>query len=67
MKESRKYGVTFPRMICTGLRGETRRTSIVPNSFSRVMVTEVINAHIRISISVITPGTNMKWLLSSGL
>jgi hypothetical protein len=35
-------------------RGETSSTSMVPNSFSRVIVTEVIKAQIRIRISVIT-------------
>jgi len=59
--------VTLPRIIWMGLRGETKSTSMVPNSFSRVMVTEVIRAQIRIRIRVITPGTNMKWLFSSGL
>ena len=59
MKERRKYGTTLPRIICIGRRGETSSTSMVPNSFSRVIVTDVMRAHISISIMVITPGTNM--------
>ena len=40
--DSVKYGVTLERIIYIGLIGETRRISIVPFSFSRTMLTEVI-------------------------
>ena len=59
-KKARKtYGKTFPIMIWTGLRGETRRSSIVPSSFSRVIESEVIRAEISISSMAIRPGTNI--------
>ena len=47
--------------------GETKSTSIVPNSFSRVMEIEVIIAETSINIMVITPGTKVKTLFNSGL
>jgi hypothetical protein len=34
MNESKKYGVTF-KDYSSGFNGETRSTSMVPNSFSR--------------------------------
>ena len=42
--------------------GETKRISMVPNSFSRVMEMEVIMAETNIKITVITPGTKVKTL-----
>ena len=54
------YGSTFPRIICVGRKGETRRISIVPSSFSLAMEIDVIIAVISIRISAIVPGTNMK-------
>ena len=58
-KESNTYGVTFPRMISLGFRGEASNSSMVPSSFSRVMVTEVIRAEISIRTRAISPGTNI--------
>ncbi|OPZ57416.1 MAG: hypothetical protein BWY89_00680 [Bacteroidetes bacterium ADurb.BinA012] len=54
-------------IICHGFNGDTSSTSMVPYSFSRTMVTEVINAHISMRMSVMTPGMNMKWLFRPGL
>ncbi len=50
-----------------GLSGDTSNTSMVPISFSRAMVMEVIIADTSIKISVMTPGTKLKTPFCSGL
>ena len=65
--DKKMYGNTFPMMTWNGFMGETKRTSIVPNSFSRVMEMEVIIAETSIKMMVITPGTKVKTLFNSGL
>ena len=42
-----------------GLIGETRRISIVPDSFSLTIEMEVIMAQMRMIISPMTPGTKL--------
>ena len=53
------YGVTLPSMICIGFKGDARRISIVPDSFSRVMVMAVIIADMSIRITAISPGMKL--------
>ena len=53
--------------IHTGRTGETSTNSIVPNSFSRTMETEVIIEHISIRINPITPGTKLYEEFMAGL
>ena len=57
--DSRKYGISFPRITARALTGETSSRSIVPVSFSLTMETEVIIAHIRMKIIPIMPGTKL--------
>ena len=54
-------------MIRNGLTGETSSTSIVPDSFSRTIETEVIMAQTRMKISPMIPGTKLKALFIRGL
>jgi hypothetical protein len=54
-------------MICTGRSGETSSTSIVPVSFSRVMVMEVISVETSMRITAMSPGTKRLTLSSVGL
>ena len=60
-------GTNFPTMIIAGFSGETNRISMVPSSFSLVMEMEDNMAETNIKIMVITPGTNIDTLFSSGL
>ena len=53
--------------IVSFLTGETSKTSIVPDSFSLTIVTDVIKAHIIINMSPITPGTKLYELFNCGL
>ena len=61
------YGKTLPIITKNGFKGDTKRISIVPNSFSRVIEIEVIIAETSIRITVITPGTKLKTLFISEL
>ena len=60
-------GTNFPIIIIAGFSGDTYNISMVPISFSRVMDMEDNIAETSIKIMVITPGTNIETLLSSGL
>ena len=60
-------GTNLPMMMITGFKGETYNISIVPSSFSRVMDMDDNIAETNMRIMVITPGTNIDTLLSSGL
>ena len=46
-------------IIQAGRTGDTRTSSIVPNSFSRTMETAVIMEHISMRIRPMTPGTKL--------
>src|SRR3989339_1039895 len=53
--ESTKYGTALDSIKKIGRTGDTRRTSIVPVSFSLTIDIEVIIAQMSISINPITP------------
>src|ERR1700676_5223091 len=55
-RDNMKYGTALAINTMTGLKGETNRISIVPNSFSLTMETEVRAVQTSIRISAITPG-----------
>ena len=57
--ESTKYGTVLAIIIYKGLTGDTKSTSIVPLSFSRTILTEVIIAHINIKSIPMIPGTKL--------
>ena len=65
--EIRKLGVNFAIMIYNGLNGDTNNTSMVPNSFSFTMATDVIMVHTSINTKAITPGTKLGAPRNSGL
>lgn len=67
MHDSRKYGTIFPNIIVRGRTGDTSKRSIVPDSFSLTIDTDVIMAHISIKIMPIMPGTKLYALFNCGL